>query len=370
MGGETSLDTSGRAARQRSKARSYAFSALLLALSVAIIWLLWRYGLVDFDSLLQAYRHQYLLLALAALCVLATSIVGILRHLWALSVLNVKVPKVSVVAANIIGQAIAIWAPGNIAVMEGLRMGLLVRPLRSADDVAQATSRMAMASIFDRTTSLAALFLTGAAGALYPYLARPEGFRGSYLLIGLGVAYVILGAVLLCAPQIASTGLFVWIAARLDGAKQAPHPLAKRAAGMLRHMHDAAAHWRAHKNATLVTGALAAVIAILFSLTMWIASVAVGSPVPLWLATALFPSSIIAAIFPIGFAGLGGPQLLAIAVYAPFGVDARTVATMTLLQSTVTVAVQTMLGLVWAAVRHEDITYALGGSSGGRPEGN
>jgi hypothetical protein len=180
----------------------------------------------------------------------------------------------------------------------------------------------------------------------------------------LAAAYVMGGGLLVAGPIVATTGPFRWSATALEKIGGVAGSPLRRLAVVLHHMEDGARHWRARTSATAPVVILAATNATLNALTLWFASIAIGQPVPLWLIVSLLPITIVGSALPIGVAGLGGPQLLMMAVFAPFGIDLRAVATMSLLQLTLTALVQTALGLGWASFRHGDVRMALKGGTG------
>jgi uncharacterized membrane protein YbhN (UPF0104 family) len=344
------------------KWRSYYLTAILLIVSVVIIALLERYGMLDLRRVVQAFRRRYSLLSLSAAMIAGMSAIGIVKHYWALFVLKIRVPWRAVAAANLLGQAVATWTPGSMAVAEGLRIGLLLRSVPVETDRTRVLGRMAMASLLDRTISVGTIIWMGAVGAAFPLLFATTRTGPRALLAVMAISYAVAGLLLCCVPFMAGSGVFGWLADRLDGRKPG-----RRRVTVLRTLDSAAVEWRGRLSATPLTIVMAAAISGLNATTLWVASIAIGAPVPFWLIMALFPSTLIGGILPIGVAGLGGYQLLAIAVFAPFGVEVRTVATMTLLQSTIAVAVQTMLGLGWAAIRRQDVVAAIRGPAPSPP---
>jgi hypothetical protein len=61
------------------KWRSYYLTAILLIVSVAIIALLERYGMLDLRRVFQAFRRRYVLLSLSAAMIVGMSAIGIVN---------------------------------------------------------------------------------------------------------------------------------------------------------------------------------------------------------------------------------------------------------------------------------------------------
>jgi uncharacterized membrane protein YbhN (UPF0104 family) len=78
---------------------------------------------------------------------------------------------------------------------------------------------------------------------------------------------------------------------------------------------------------------------------LYLCSVASGQSVPLLAALATFPVIAVAGLLPLGFAGLGGYQLIAVAVFGILGVPSNAVSSASVLQNAMQLVVNTTLGI-------------------------
>src|SRR5688500_91036 len=101
-------------------------AAALTTVAGAVLWGLFRVGLVDAERIWTAFARHRALLVLSVGCLLAMSVVSVVRHKVALSAFGVPISWQRVAAANLISQAVGQWAPGSMAVSEVLRIGMLL----------------------------------------------------------------------------------------------------------------------------------------------------------------------------------------------------------------------------------------------------
>lgn len=316
----------------------------LASFSALLVGLLFYFDLIELGQVRTAFRDHALILALNVVCLLALSLLSVLRHLWVLGVVGVSIPWPRVAAANLVSQAIGQWAPGSMAVSELVRMGLMLGDTRTSPEAA---SRIAVAAIVDRLIGLGMTFAVGAfAGALLVVTSS----RQAALLLPLSLVCLLLGAFLIVLPLLGGPARFDALALRIhaNGDSRIAR-LSRSLASALSQVGKAAAHWRSRPRAVLVTIALSTAATLLVSASGYLTTVAVDDPISFLLLAAILPLNIISVILPIGFAGFGGPQLVAVALFAPFGVSPKTILALTLVQNTLVLGVQTTLGLLFGS---------------------
>lgn len=342
--------------------RTFARTALFALASCAVLYALYAYGLLDFARVGAAFAHRRGLLALDLGCILIMSLIGVARHAWALSVLGVRIPLTRVADANLIGQGVGQWMPGSMVVAEGLRISILFGAKSAARPTSATLLRIGMASLGDRLIGLGVMILTGSVAALLLVLARtPASPPPLYALLS---GYLVLGTTLIALPLTGDTPPVRLLARRLekvDHSRILTRPAAALASALLV-MSEASGDWR-RNGGFLLTMALSAIAAVLNPLTLVLAAGAIGAHIPWLVLAAAQPATLAGVVLPLGFAGLGAPQLVSVVVFAAFRVSADLVLAMTLLQGALLLAAQTSIALVWAALRGGSIVAALRRSS-------
>lgn len=326
----------------------------------AVLWGLFRFGLLDTERIWTAFARHRGLLVLSVACLLAMSVVGVVRHMLALSAFGVPIPWQRVTAANLISQAVGQWAPGSMAVSEVLRIGMLLGGAPAGADRAQTVARIAMASLVDRIVGLGVMFCLGTVTALTAMYTGGSASQRAPLLV-LALATLLMGAALLALPFAGDTRPMHWLIKRLRAADSSLVLIVyrERVAASLAHIQVASAQWTKSRGALVGAVLLSLASSVLNPLTLYLAGLATGGIVPFVLVAAVLPATIANVILPIGVAGFGGPQLVSVALFTPFGVSAETVVAMSLVQNTLVLAVQTTLGIIWAAWNSREIGAIL-----------
>ena len=359
VAGETGPDLS--ATLLRTLLRSVAFALA----SVAVLAVLYSFGLVDLGRIADAFRRRWDLLAANVVCILAVAVIAVARNAWALRVLGAPIPLARVAGANLVSQGLGQWAPGSIVVTEGLRIGILMGARAADRPNASTLARIGVASLGDRLIGLGVCFVVGGVATLALSLGRPAATPA--LLYLLACAYLAVGAMLSALPLAGDTAPIRWLASLL--AKPGGPRLAARLTGTfasaLRLGGDSSADWRRNRR-FVVTYLLAALAAVLNAAQLALASGETGGAIPWPVLMAAYPATYAGVILPLGFAGFGAPQLVAAAVFAAFGVAARAVIAMSLFQTTLLLAAQTLLGVGWAALRGDEVVRAFGRAGAGR----
>lgn len=307
--------------------------------------------LVDLGRVAEAFRRRPLEVGLVAAGVAGVAVLGALRYILVARFFRLAAPKRHVLAANFISQAVGQWTSGAMAVAEVVRFGLMSGLAEdgepgSGTPGAGRRARVGVSILIDRTLGIGAAFaLGGAAGWAY-LLRNPDSGRVPVLL-GLSVFSAAVGGLLLAGPFF---GPGRRAAARTSRRFSGRPGRVGRAALSLA---QAVEMWPGGRDGRRIQAAvlgLSAATALLNPLTLYLASVAVGRPLPILTVLAAVPFTVLAVVIPAGVAGFGGPQLLAAGVFGLFGADPAAAVAASLLQNTVVLAVQTFLGGAGAAL--------------------
>ncbi len=323
--------------------------SLLFLLSLAILFALQAAGFLDVLRVRAALREHAGAVFLSSLCIAISALIAVIRHDWALRVLGARTPWTRVASANLIALALGQWT-SSMAVAEVVRIGTLVRD-RQPGERSTFLVRVAMASLVDRVLGTGVLFLVGSCAAFIAALKVAGAHQGALFLV-CGVTFM-LGIGLVVCPLAADTGIvrgvITWL--RTNAGSRLPGRVFGRGAAFLEHLRDASSRWGERPSAIAVTSGLAAIVSILSGLSLYFAGVAMEAEVPFLILMAIYPTTIVATIVPLGFAGLGAPQLVSAALFAPFGVAVEALLALTLLQSTLVLIINTSVGLGWAVAQ-------------------
>ena len=98
-------------------------------------------------------------------------------------------------------------------------------------------------------------------------------------------------------------------------------------------------------------------------LALYYSSFAIGQPISLSAIIAVFPVMSVLTLLPLGFAGVGGQQLVAIALFDIFLLSPTAVSSASLLQNIIFIIDNTLLGLLFAHLSASHIKAILRKSS-------
>ena len=355
------------------------FAAFCLGLMV-------HFELINGDDLAAAFVHAKKWLLMAFLSILSVLIIMMFRYFYLLKMLRIYLPLKQVAAATFVSNALGQWAPGSLAVIELVRIGLMV----GADRVGTGTggslengtasagagvrpeflkSRLAVVSLLDRFCGFfTMLSIGGFTSFLFLLLSdNNESAHHQQLLLTLSVGSLGGAAFLFCLPFLSRSawcdrvlGLLNSVCVSPSG--RVPH-FAQRLLG------------KAVVKFALLRGIVASdtrdlrlfVLPVFLSLLMMVGSClslyfcsrATGTEIPFFSILSVFPVMAVAGVLPLGFAGLGGYQLVAVALFQVFGLKGADVATANVLSAGVNIAVNSLLGLFFLKMSSSQIAAIL-----------
>jgi uncharacterized membrane protein YbhN (UPF0104 family) len=346
--------------------------ALAAAASAAILGLLKVLGVLDLSLFRDAFVRKDPAIGLIAAALAAMSAVALIRYYILLRFVGLKPPVVRVAAAGLISQAVGQWA-GSAAVTEVLRFGLMTGLGSGGENLegeaAGAKTRIGLSILIDRLMGLGAMFLIGGCAAIRLHLGDGMLVKYPALVFILGVVLFVVGLGLMLAPLLTRTGpglklakfLAIKASAR-PAVAEVPAPKSRPAARMWRALSSAAdllTGAAARPRRLLAPIALSLVVPFLNAATLYYAARAVGRPLPLAAILVSVPFTIAAIALPLGLAGYGGPQLVAVGVFGLFNVAPEAVVAACLVQNTVALAVTTLLGGLGAGLAFDALRAAF-----------
>lgn len=342
---------------------------VFLLLSAAILYLMYRYGFLDFSYIAAALKHGKRWVVMAFVAQTALALCGVMRFRGLLGVFGVRPKTSDVAAATFVSTAVGQWAPGSLAVMELLRVGLMIGAGKHAEQKGQLNpvaslnlkfglkARIAASSLFDRLLGFCLILGMGALVSFYLLASEDLTAHRQFLLAALGVV-AFLGAVfIMLLPAIAKSR---WPSAQLvrflvQLRKRRAQPQVHKAYRFLfkvfkrlNILKRVIAHAPHHPSAYLVPAFWSLGVSLSTCLGLFFSSLAIGTPISFLAILAVFPVQAVSALLPIGFAGVGGQQLVAVAVFDIFLLNAASVASASLLQNIISVITNTLLGLLFA----------------------
>ncbi len=339
----------GRPAAQRP-APLWRGALFGLLCSAAILALSWHAGLLRFDWLAEVWSRRRGLLWGMLLLQSLMAAVNVVRYLVILRACGVRAPWRDVAAATLVSTGLSLWLPASAGVAELLRVGLMCGA--EATDREGLPERVVLASLLDRVLGMIAVGLLGvvAAAAL---LRNPWPRAAQSGALWLTIVLGLLGAALLSAALLA---LRRW-ARRVPGVSRADRSLPGWAPRRLR--RAGARLWRAVaalrsqsvRTADLALPLLLAWLA--FMLLAWILLLAIqavgGAAMPAAVASAL-PYFTLAGMLPVSVGGLGGQQLVIVAMLSLLGSEPVAVAAAGVLNASVVLGLHTLLAGIFAGI--------------------
>ena len=347
-------------------------SLSFLVLAVVTVAAMTYFGLIDLDSLRQALVHGQRWLFVAFALGLGAACINLWRYARLLELLQVLVPFRGVAAATSVSLFVGQWLPGSMAVSEMVRLGLMVgaeklnagaarqadtdpsgraRPDRPSGNKA----RIFVASFLDRACGLIVFMTVGSTACLAALGLEAQRGSGDLpahelsLLGGLIIFGVCGTSALLSLPWLAKHPAVLrsleaqsvrWLATSNRSGR-----LLGRFMGVLRKvtapMADPAFTYRGFASALAISSMSSLSLVGLF----WACAQAVGFPMTYLQVAAVFPFLAIAQLLPIGFGGIGGHQLVAVALFQAFSLDARGVATVSLVAGVVPLVLNAAVGV-------------------------
>ncbi|MEN9529804.1 MAG: hypothetical protein RI932_1677 [Pseudomonadota bacterium] len=335
-------------------------SLLLLVLAVVFLSIMQKLGLLRWADIVDAFvAHPKTIIGV---CVVQgfCAVIMMVRYWKLLNLFGVETPISQASSATFVSTALGQWFPGSMAVVEVLRIGLMFgndphRPLNTAGSGAGLKARLAIVSLVDRLVGFLGILLMGFffSGYLFVQISssgESESRGVLFLMITSGM-----GAVsLVMLPLFVRLKIVRQFCRRWS---QKSHIPVGRIAGIiqaaLRQLeplrHDVEAGTR-HPTRLAGPVLLSVVNLLAASATLYLAARALSVRLDFFQIVCVFPIISVASLLPLGFAGIGGYQLIMATVFGIFSVSPSVVASAGVLQSALGLFVNTLLGLLFLKV--------------------
>lgn len=338
---------------------------VFISLAFLFLFMMHRFGFLRWSDITQAFaRHPKTLIGV---CLVqgVTAVVMMLRYWKLLNLFGVASDLRHSSAATFVSTAFGQWFPGSMAVVEMMRVGLMFgvgsKNTHSHAGMASGVkARLAIVSIVDRLVGFFGILFTGliASGATLLFAVRDVGVASLFLFSLLGV----LGLVAL-----PFTARQAWVKEFLrKGTSKVTHSEGVRSLTkwnqVLQHVeslrHDIEAGTR-HPLRLVGPVLLSMLSLLLTSASLFMAARALSESLDFFQILCVFPIVSLASVLPLGFAGIGGYQLVMASVFGVFAVSPSVVASAGLLQSALLLLVNSLLGLAFLPSCSRQVRQAL-----------
>lgn len=354
----------------------------LLVFTVAVLWVMHRYGLLDVDAVIKALteKPEYVLLIMGTQ--VGLQILLLFRYRRIAETLGIRIPVRHMAAASFVSSAVGQWVPGALAVIEVIRVGLMIGAdrhsggTRGGGSDARLRARLAVASVIDRLLGFCTMMAAGAVCCAIT-VARIEDAKLRVMVAVLGIALLAGACTIGALPVLARIPwwqrlLERWELSLMGEGLEAPvtvvahSKLPVPARKVLRKGVAASRlllqtlHWdKAQARMLLRPLFLGFVTHLVACFAIYESSVALGTPISLIAILSVFPVTALSSVLPIGFGGLGGYQLVAVAIFQAFAVPPSVAASATLLQNGLMLLTNSLLGAVFAQLSAAQIRAIL-----------
>lgn len=359
----------------RFKFKIQARFFIMLLLSTIILGLLKILGLLNLKLFQGAFRSANVNFILIAVTLVVMSLLGVVKYYYILKILSISSRFVNVLSTNLISQAIGQWMPGSMAVTEVIRFGLISGSGSSLKDnhpdaaTAGLKGRIGLSIFLDRFIGLGVMFILSGSVALVLLIQKNPIVKLHALLAVLAFVSCILGFLFVLALLLPRTFFLRKVSRFLEKTMKwlspegvRPRSLkgsAFRVCGGILSIYETLKSASVRPDWLAGPCVLSLGIAVLNPLTLYLSALAVGRRLPLDIILVAVPFTILSIFLPLGLAGYGGPQVIAIGAFSLFHINPETVVAASLVQNTAILAVYTLCGGLSAGLMLERLQAIL-----------
>ncbi|NBO37218.1 UPF0104 family protein [bacterium] len=337
-------------------------SLILFALAAGFLLLMQHFGLLRWASIVSAFREQPMLISQLVCIQVVGACVLVFRYWMILSVFGIRSSFRQITSATFVSSAVGQWAPGSLAIVELLRVGLMLgshtsnSTSQTSGQEAGLKARLALVSLVDRMVGFFGILLMGFmfSGYLFLRMTMSESTvvdsaaRQGVLMLWIGAGVGCVG--LLSLPFLARLRSLRRLSQSLTGnASRRPKSVQLIARNIEAIRHNIEAGTR-HPIRLFVPVALSMGSMLLACATLSMSARILASSLDFFQVVCVFPLNALAGLLPLGFAGIGGYQLVMASIFGIFSVSPAVVASAGVLQSALSLLVNSLLGLLFARV--------------------
>lgn len=340
-------------------------SVLLAALGFGFLYLMHRFGLLQWDEIARAFStHPKTIIGICVVHFLS-AVVLMIRYWRLLTVFGIKTQLRQASAATFVSTALGQWFPGSMAVVEIIRVSLMfgsekAQTKNEGPRQFEIRSRLAIVSLVDRLVGFTGILLMGTLFSGFALIQMDGTSHTGYLGV-LGLLLMSGGGViaLVSLPLFVRLKIVRGLINRLEKRKwREERAFSRKLSGLCRQLevvrHDIEAGTR-HLPRLIWPVASSMLSLLLASAALYLSARALSVRLDFYQIVCVFPVIAVSSLLPLGFAGIGGYQLVLASVFSLFSVPAAAVASAGILQSALSLLVSTVLGLLFWKVSSTQI---------------
>jgi uncharacterized protein (TIRG00374 family) len=314
--------------------KSFLRNALAVGLACGFVWLLIKLGYLDLSLTWNQIKDNPLLVTAIMLCqCLVLTLLGA-RYQSLLRRSEIVCGWKNVVGATVVSTAVGQWAPASVGVIEVIRLALLKNnSTKSHTEESVSLMKLAVVSFIDRVAGFLAMLVFGGVSCMalviHFLIAKEKEHIFGFMI--LGSISIVAALVVITSPYIATRSPFFKKNILIDGI-DSPSKLRKILHKFIELFWLFCERLQSPKSLLMPVGygiASTGISVIVFSLC----SQLIKMPISIWSFAAVFPIMSILAVFPLGFAGIGGQQFVAVALFGVLGVSSQAAAQASFVQN-------------------------------------
>ncbi len=353
----------------------------LFVFSVLAIYFMYSQEIINVNALLKSFENHKKLILLIAIIQILNCLFMTFRYFSLLKLFHVKTDFQNVVSATFVSNGIGQWLPGSMAVVEVIRIGLMlganqnhIQKINTSENeevnqnLAELTvrSKLAAVSIMDRLIGLLVMLFFGLIMTAYMYFEiSNDGTSGSVHLFNFFILSFTFFIMIILLLTFARIQVFRRFFTRLERffltlfRKGFLNKIFRKGFHEINSLFDAIAIG-SRKIFSFWKPIFFSVICVLLAcLGMYLSGVAVSGKVPFGAILATISILAIASLLPLGLGGMGGMQIIAAIVFSIFQVSPQSAVSAQLLQTAVNLLAVSAVGLLFARLSAKQIRAIL-----------
>ncbi len=302
--------------------KSFLKSTALILTTVFFVYLMNRFNWVDLSDFRRAFNEGKIWIAWACVAQLFLAAGMLVRYHFILKFFDLNVPFVKTTQATFVGNGLGQWAPGSMAFIEVIRLGLMIG---TSDNGTK--SKLAVVSLYDRLIGFFCILVLGSFAAGYLAIKSGSHDTHSSMLVLMGLS--LLGAACIAAtPFVAGSEVLNALFRKLT-LKGAAHQLIEKINVLRLDLS-----WNGKSYMGLAAPILFSFGSIFCAIyAIYFCSIALNIQLDFASLTSVYPIVSVLGLLPLGIGGIGGQQLLIASVVALVGVNSQDMAAACLLQA-------------------------------------
>ena len=353
---------------------------VLFVFSVFAIYFMYSQNIIDVNALLISFEKHKKLLILIALIQILNCLFMTFRYFSLLKLFQVKTDFQNVVSATFVSNGIGQWLPGSMAVIEVIRIGLMLganahsapkfdvkENVEVKENLAELTvrSKLAAVSIIDRLIGLLVMLFFGLIMTGYIYIKMDHDGTSKNNLLSFFILSFTIFLMIILLPIFSRVQIFRRFFTRIERIfltffrKGFLNKLFRKLFHETNSLFDAIA-LGSRRTFSFWKPILFSIICVFLAcMGMYLSGIAVSGSVPFEAILATISILSIASLLPLGLGGMGGMQIIAAIVFSIFQVSPQIAVSAQLLQTAVNLLAVSGVGLLFARLSAKQIRAIL-----------